>query len=282
MSQHNQTVAASAAVFVYLIALSLLTVFSNDATAQSVKVRDAQSPALGTPVELPKKITPVVKPTPSVNEKLFDQLQILQREVLQLRGQVEQQGHEIKKLKQQRLEDYLDLDRRIGEINAAAGQASHQQGADAGNRRTPPPRSSTNPPNGKSGSGGQLSPSKDERERYRTAIDQVLKKQDYPAAQSSFSDYLTRYPQGYYKPNIHYWQGEIFLLQGETDKATTAFGALINQYPKHSKTPDAKYKLAKLYFQQGKKDEAKKLLEVVVQSGSDASRLAQSFLERHY
>ena len=129
---------------------------------------------------------------------------------------------------------------------------------------------------------GKFEPGEDERVRYRKAIDQVLKQQDYQSAQMSFSDYLARYPKGYYTPNVYYWQGEIFLLQDETDKAVNAFTALIEQYPNHSKVYDAKYKLAKIYFRQGKKEEAKFLLEDVVQSSTDASRLAQSFLDSNY
>lgn len=43
-------------------------------------------------------------------------MQLLQQEVLQLRGMVEEQAHELKRLKQQRLDDYLDLDRRLSKV----------------------------------------------------------------------------------------------------------------------------------------------------------------------
>ncbi len=56
----------------------------------------------------------------------------------------------------------------------------------------------------------------------------------------------------------------------------------MSQYSDHQKAPDAKYKLATIYFDQGKKAEAKKLLNEVVASDTDASRLAKSFLANQY
>ena len=44
--------------------------------------------------------------------ELYYQLQLLQQEVQELRGLVEQQSFELRQLKQQRMDDYLDLDRR--------------------------------------------------------------------------------------------------------------------------------------------------------------------------
>lgn len=271
MVRKKQTVVTLATVFACLLFIAL----PNEVKAQRADVRDSQSATPGTAVDLPGAIMPVPEAISSVNERLFNQLQILQQEVLELRGQVEQQDHEIKKLKQQRLEDYLDLDRRIGEVNKVSPQVSSHTTGSSGNSDSS--LSAVTP-----GITGQLEYSEDEKERYRRAIDQVLKQQDYRSAQAGFSDYLARYPQGYYTPNVYYWQGEIFLLQDKIGEATTAFTTLVAQYPNHGKVPDAKYKLAKVYFQQGKKDDAKRLLEEVVQSAVDVSRLAQSFLDSNY
>ena len=263
------------AAFMYVILL-LCAISPGELVAQTpADVRDVRPATPGTAVDVPNPIKPVPAATISINEKLFNQLQILQQEVLELRGQVELQSHEIKKLKQQRLDDYLDLDRRIGEISPSSTESVDQTTRSVVSDTLKPPVPSASV-------SGKFEPGEDERVRYRKAIDQVLKQQDYQSAQMSFSDYLARYPKGYYTPNVYYWQGEIFLLQDETDKAVNAFTALIEQYPNHSKVYDAKYKLAKIYFRQGKKEEAKFLLEAVVQSSTDASRLAQSFLDSNY
>ena len=61
-------------------------------------------------------------PAPLANSQgeLFYQLQLLQQEVMQLRGLVEEQSHQLQKLKQQGMERYIDVDRRLGQL---AGQA---------------------------------------------------------------------------------------------------------------------------------------------------------------
>ena len=270
MMARNWAAITLVAAFLYL---------SNAVNAQQqAEVRDVRPPAPGAAVDIPGGIQPISQPKSSINENFFSQLQILQQEVLELRGQVEQQTHEIKKLKQQRLDDYLDLDRRIGEINQSSPQLSGPSTGVIVNNDSGSPQSGAN----SVGDTLPLAPGEDEKERYRKAIDQVLKQQDYSAAQVGFNDYLSRYPQGYYAPNVYYWQGEIFLLQDKANEAATAFTTLINQYPNHTKAPDAKYKLARVYFQQGKKDEAKTLLQAVVQSATDSSRLAQSFLDSNY
>lgn len=62
------------------------------------------------------------RPTDTQTELLL-QLQVLQSEMMQLRGMVEEQAHHIEQLQQRRLDDYVDLDRRIGEV-AKSGTVS--------------------------------------------------------------------------------------------------------------------------------------------------------------
>ena len=59
---------------------------------------------------------------------LFFQMQQLQQEVMRLNGKVEEQAHELRKLKDQSLQRYVDLDKRIsggsGTGTAAAGSVA--------------------------------------------------------------------------------------------------------------------------------------------------------------
>ena len=59
--------------------------------------------------------------------ELYYQLQLLQQEVMQLRGMVEEQDYQIRQLKEQSLERYLDLDRRLKE-GGGQGTATTQPG----------------------------------------------------------------------------------------------------------------------------------------------------------
>ena len=43
----------------------------------------------------------------------FSKMQVLENEVMQLRGLVEELSNEVRQLKQRQMDDYIDLDRRI-------------------------------------------------------------------------------------------------------------------------------------------------------------------------
>ena len=245
------------------------------------------------------------KPPPLDSPNTAFQIQQLQQEVSELRGLVEEQAFNLKRLKQQRLDDYLDLDKRlstIGQSNSGVDSASTslssgfqspsvQQvpSAPAGNtQNTTAQNNALNQSPTVTGLSGNLLASssandvEEGRRLYRKAIDQLLNKQDYSGAQASFGQYLANYPTGVFMPNVYYWQGQIYLTENNKAAAESAFTSLVSQYEDHQKTPDAKYKLATIYFDQGKKVEAKKLLNEVVASNTDASRLAKSFLTNQY
>jgi tol-pal system protein YbgF len=226
------------------------------------------------------------------------QIQQLQREISELRGLVEEQAFNLERLKQQRLDDYLDLDKRLSAVNQADVATVQTPTTLNSSLRNPTDQNSntlntavqnntSNPSPAVTGMSGGLSTSvssnaEEDKKLYRKAIDQLLNKQDYSGAQTSFSQYLASYPTGIYVPNVYYWQGQIYLTENNNTAAEKAFTSLVSQYSDHQKAPDAKYKLATIYFDQGKKAEAKKLLNEVVASDTDASRLAKSFLANQY
>lgn len=232
-------------------------------------------------------------PPPLDSPNMAYQIQQLQQEISELRGLVEEQSFELKRLKQQRLDDYLDLDKRLSAItqsNTGSNQASTRQNSSLQNsiaQNTPTQGNTSNQSPTITGLSNSLPTTSivDEEEGkrlYRKAIDQLLNRQDYGGAQASFGQYLDKFPTGAYVPNVYYWQGQIYLTESNKIAAEKAFTSLVNQYEDHQKTPDAKYKLATIYFDQGKKAEAKKLLNEVVASDTDASRLAKSFLANQY
>ena len=212
------------------------------------------------------KAPPPAPATANATAELHYQLQVLQQEVLQLRGLVEEQAFELKKLKQQRLDDYLDLDRRISQLGGASGGVAN--GSDTSDNSTP------------ASSGDSASASSgDELASYKTAINLVLKEQKYDEAVTALSSHLDNYPRGRYSANAQYWLGEIFLLKNELESARQWFTRLLSEFPGHTKVPDAQFKLGKVYDMLGDKATARNLLEKVVQSNSNASRLAQDYLD---
>jgi tol-pal system protein YbgF len=205
------------------------------------------------------------------------EVQALQQEVLSLRGQLETLEYEIKRLKKQRLDDYLDLDKRVSELTrqlSAAPTVPVVPQVPIATTVTGGTPAITEPVAAVNGEQANA--------LYNDAINLLLNQQDYQGAQTKFTEYLTAYPNGQYTPNVYYWQGQILLSDAKKQKAATHFLALIEQYPSHQKVPDAKFKLARIYFDSGKKEQAKKLLDDVALSGSDAALLAKSFITKHY
>jgi tol-pal system protein YbgF len=197
--------------------------------------------------------------------EMYYQLQLLQQEVMSLRGQLEQQGYELRQLKQQSLERYMDLDRRLSQGGGAAVETGSGNGGASPVSR---PTAAEQP---------------GEADAYRGAYS-LVRSQQFDEAVGAFKTFLEQYPDGKYAANAHYWLGELYLVIAPQDLEASrqAFTLLLDQYPDNPKTPDALYKLGKVYFQKGNPDRARQYLERVVNeygdSGSSAVGLARDFL----
>ena len=258
-----------AAVFFYLGLTASAVAQAN--VRESAPMGTGISPSIvrsGQPVSDPAAVssTSLSNTSPPKNivgsNNLAYQIQQLQQELLELRGLLEEQGFELRRLKQQRLDDYLDLDKRLSEL---------KQGPQPNKSVSVGVSDQTKPP----------TPKISDKDLYRKAMDQLLNQKNYPNAQALFGQYLTQFPNGGYVANVYYWQGQIYLTENNQSAAEKSFEALLD-YPEHQKSFDAKYKLATIYFDQGKRTEAKVLLDQVAASESDSSRLAKAFLANEY
>ncbi|MCO1335643.1 tol-pal system protein YbgF [Microbulbifer sp. OS29] len=203
----------------------------------------------------------------------YYQMQVLQQEVRELRGSVEELRHEIKRLKQQRTEDYMDLDRRIARISGtepAAQPPSTAEGGASAPGGSPMPPKPQGPKDGKS-----------ERDRYQASFG-LARNGDYGGASEEFKRLLEDYPNGQYAPNANYWLGEIALVQGNLEEAREWFVALLDGYPNSSKVWDGRYKLGTVYHQLGDQQKARNLLEQVAASDARASNLAKKYLQENF
>lgn len=72
----------------------------------------------------------------SMASRMLLELQQMREEVRELRGLVEAQSQEIENLKRRQRDQYLDLDRRLGELSSGSGQTSRVQPSAAGNGNT--------------------------------------------------------------------------------------------------------------------------------------------------
>ena len=194
--------------------------------------------------------------------ELFYQLQVLQQEMRELRGLVEQQGHQIKRMARDQQEQYIDLDRRLTGMRGAP--------AAAGSATAPAPGAGS----------GSSQDSSSERDAYTAAFN-LMKEQQFDASASAFNKLIMDNPNGAYTPNAFYWLGELYLAKTQYEKARQSFAQVTNLYPDHQKVPDALYKLGVVYHQLGDTQRSLEFLNRVRSEHpqSSAAGLAQTYAD---
>ena len=214
--------------------------------------------------------------------KLYLQVQQLQQEVMRLNGKVEEQAHELSTLKEQSLQRYMDLDKRVG-----GGQSGNQGSGPKGN-----PSAGVNtaspaitPVAGGSSSSGVAQPGEEDAYSASYALVQGRK---FDQAIPAFQQFLQRYPDGQYAANSHYWLGELYLVKEPPDleAARQSFALLLSQYPNNSKAPDALYKLGKVQFLKGNREKAREYMDLVITqyegTNNAVVKLARDFIAQNY
>ena len=221
---------------------------------------------------LTRTLPPPTAPAADDIGGLFNQVQQLQQEVMRLNGLVEQQTYELRQLKEQSLERYLDIDRRL-----ASGAAP--LGANAG-RADAAPAASRQPASGAAAAVEQPG----EAEAYRAAY-ALVRGQEFAAAVPAFTRFLQNFPDGRYAPNAYYWLGELYLVlePADPEAARQSFMLLLGQYPSHAKIPDALYKLGRVHYIKGNPERAREFLERLRRDypDSSAARLAGDFIDQN-
>jgi len=221
----------------------------------------------------PEKLASAV---PVIQADTFSELQLLRDEVQELRGLVETLNFRLQQVKQQQLDDYLDLDRRIvmtSENRTDVATTPTGRLAQDG-QRVPPAQSPM-----------ETSSSTDDeaiKSDYDRASTLLLKQRDMDGAVEAFNAHIAQYPASPYLANASYWLGEIYLLKGLDEQARQEFSRIVEQHSGHSKEMDARFKLGKIYHQLGESSRARELLEVAAASSGAVSSKAKSYLEDNF
>lgn len=207
--------------------------------------------------------TPV--PETSNNWQLYSQLQQMQQEVAQLRGQVEEQGHLIERLQNDLRARYTDLDQRL--------QVQQEQMKQA------PAAPLATPEAGKATTGH--SP-EDEKKAYLAAYD-TFRTGGPDKAITPMQAFVKQYPESSLTPGAYYWLGEFYLNAGKPDqaKARQQFETVLAKYPDNTKAPAALYKIASILELQGKADDARQKMQELVKRypKSPEASLAETWLK---
>jgi tol-pal system protein YbgF len=228
-------------------------------------VSAAQSPV---PVESRES---VVTYQPPIEEEVASggmenqyQQQLLQQEVMELRGLVERLQHELSRLKSIQDDRYLELDARLQQVLKANVQVPEPVAEDPGETAV-----------------SVIDENLSEKDLYETT--QVLiRNRQYEMAITQLEALIDRFPDGEYTANTYYWLGQVQAAKTNPDfeKARQALAQVISYFPDHSKVPDAAYALGKVYYTLGDCERATDLLQQVMDQypGKTAAKLAENYL----
>lgn len=208
------------------------------------------------------------------------QLDALQRENRELRGEIENLGYEIEQLKRKQRDIYLDIDQRL-----SAGQEAAPPVVPA----APPPTAAVEPQPVRQAAKPaaqaavqNADPAKVKAE-YQAAYDLLSPAQKrYQDAAKAFATFLDKYPNDPLAPNAQYWLGEAHYVSQQNAEAQQAFEQVVAKYPDSTKAPGALFKIGRLQQAAGKKDAARASFQRVLKDYPDspAAGLAQQRLKQ--
>lgn len=212
--------------------------------------------------------------TPSMQWQIYQQVQQLQQEVRDLRGQLEVQGNIIERMKQDARSRYLDLDQRITQL-----------------KNTPPVivTDTTNPattpivtPPATTETTVVAAPNPDDEKRAYFAAYEVFKTGGPNKAINPMRNFIKNYPHSTFTPSAYYWLGEFYLAASPADVANAkkSFKIVTEQYADTPKAAAALLKLGSFADVDGKTQEAIKYMLLIVKNfpNTPEANAAKSYL----
>ena len=266
-----------------LVALFLIYAFSSAAVAQNV----------GSVVESQGISLDAAQTQSSSNSDalslLLEQNQQLRAELQALRGIVEEQGFELRKLQRDALNRYTSNDERLTALEGGASASSSLPtqaplSPSISNSQRDVSSSVSNTNNavtaresvddfvGERSSlnnlqtsirRGSLQPAVlSEQQLYQMAYDSVINS-DFERSIAEFDQYMNVYPSGRFVTNAHYWKGQAYLYLERYSEAKESYEIILNRYEDSAKLADAMYGLGLAYQGLGNVTQARQLLNEI-------------------
>jgi len=226
------------------------------------------------------------------NKALVDMLMrmdTMETESQESQGQVESLAHAIESIKQRQRDLYLDMDRRLRQLELTASKPATVvaptatavvpvPGMVAPGTQTAVPAAA--PVATMSAAPVAADPAA-ERETYQQAFN-LLKQGQYDKAILAFQSFLASYPSGNYTDNAQYWLGEANYVTRHFEVAEQEFRKVLEQHPDSSKSADAMLKLGYTYYELSNWEQARKTLENVIARfpNTTVGRLAENRLQK--
>lgn len=157
-------------------------------------------------------------------ELLYQKLSELEKEIAELRSQLEENSVLMERSLELQQQRYLDLDSRILELssierNIVSNNTEEDLVTDNGQE--------------------------EEKLLYRNALE-LFEASRYAEALEIFSEVIITYPDGIYTPDAYFWSGELFLAQEFYEDAKLSYAEVFEQFPNHPRAADSLYKLGEI------------------------------------
>jgi tol-pal system protein YbgF len=157
-------------------------------------------------------------------ELLYQKLSELEKEIAELRSQLEENSVLMERSLELQQQRYLDLDSRILELSSIERSIV-----------------SNNTEEDLVMDNGQ----EEEKLLYRNALE-LFEASRYAEALEVFSEVIITYPDGIYTPDAYFWSGELFLAQELYEDAKLSYAEVFEQFPNHIRSADSLYKLGEI------------------------------------
>jgi tol-pal system protein YbgF len=263
-----------------LVPLVLLSAFlSGPLQAEPPVVEASTSSAVTTGTDTTATGYPQYGDNPQGNMlELLNRLDQLENEIRQLRGDIEVLGHDTQGMKRRQRELYLDMDRRLRELELGAVRTKPAPVDSAPIKADSKP--AVKPPVAVKVPVASA-PTLEEKTAYKSAFN-LLKEGRYEQSIKAFNKFLKEYPNSTYADNAQYWVGEANYVSRKYKKAVEEFDRVIVRHPGSPKIADAMLKKGFTHYELGQWDKARKTLEEVIEKfpKGTAARLAETRLQR--
>jgi len=227
---------------------------------------------------------------------MIQQVDEISEEIGLLRGDIEIQGNDINEIKKRQRELYLDIDRRLRDIESGAtaaapkGQISVPQvdstAPSTTSQQTPSVEPTPSQPATTTTQTTTPAPTpsvtqSEEKAAYQAAFD-TLKEGRYKQAKTELGAFLNKFPNSSYAGNAQYWLGEAQYVTRNFEQGIVEFEKVINKYPTSNKLPDAMLKLGYTFYELKQFPQAKAVLQDLRDRfpQATAARLATKRLDR--
>lgn len=244
---------------------------------------NAAATAAATTANLPmgQRVTILERQVDSLTQ-LLTQINNLQQQVQDLRGQLDIEKHNLAGLQDQLRSQYQDIDQRLTQQkNKTTTVAAASTTPAAGDSDDSDASADTAAADDSSATDSTAPKVAVDQTAYQAAFN-LLKAKKYSQATTAFKAFVQKYPSSSNVVNAYYFLGQLALLQGQPDKAILQFQTIIKKYPTDHKVADTKVQLGLAYYAKGDLKRAQAELSKVQKEypGTAAAKLAQNRLQQ--